>query len=435
MELSASTVAKTVESGIIPTFRSASFVLCFESEPFWLFALHSTFIDKVYVTNAIKSFSELHKYLSLYEHRRNLYNATISRLGFNKFVFSFSPESIPDQAIILISGSPSFFADNITPYSRHRVAFISDEHFSKRKIPHIRLPLRRLSHAECGGATAYISLMGYHNVSATPHTSSVRRSIKHFLDFSIRPNIVDSSHPVTYAPVHRLCVRNITRPVVYSTGFISSGVGQRSLTSNEVGLMFGLSDLQAKSTVLSSFPFPPVQCLTAILEPLLELDNPAVPPPRFHIPDAPMPTHTYFQSLNKHLPLSWSHVIYKVDVSAKSDDAEPVFRHWNERITLLFPQAQSLLSPLHRLILTRIFRDLYLEYTGYLRHIYGPYQVLLEEAQRLNGGDNYDTSFLHDLLTIQRFQCDWRAGTHVLSTYLNSSYFGWDRGSALIYWR
>ena len=77
------TSPKTIESGFIPSFRSTSVVLCFQSEPFWLFALHSTFMNKVYAHNAIKSFSELHNYLSLYENRRSLYNKTISRLVFN----------------------------------------------------------------------------------------------------------------------------------------------------------------------------------------------------------------------------------------------------------------------------------------------------------------------------------------------------------------
>lgn len=34
-----------------------------------------------------------------------------------------------------------------------------------------------------------------------------------------------------------------------------------------------------------------------------------------------------------------------------------------------------------------------------------------------------------------KFSKDLAAGTHVLSCYNNSSYFGWERGSALIFWR
>ena len=37
--------------------------------------------------------------------------------------------------------------------------------------------------------------------------------------------------------------------------------------------------------------------------------------------------------------------------------------------------------------------------------------------------------------SVFEFRRDWLTGLHVLSTYLHSSYFGWDRGSALIFTR
>lgn len=221
--------------------------------------------------------------------------------------------------------------------------------------------------------------------------------------------------------------------MVFSTNFISSGVGQRQLSVTELGLIFGLSEMIASITTISCYPFPPVQCLSSALSPLLaQLTSPTnVITPKLHIPDAPQPSHTFLPELNLHLPLSWSQVNYSVDISAKSDDAAPVFRHWNERITLVLPRSDSLLEPLRRLLLTYTFRKMYKEFLGYLQYKHANWKFLLLESQRLNrGGATFSPPE-----SVFEFRRDWLTGLHVLSTYLHSSYFGWDRGSALIFTR
>ena len=165
------------------------------------------------------------------------------------------------------------------------------------------------------------------------------------------------------------------------------------------------------------------------------------------IPDAPLPSHTFFREFNLYLPLAWSNVNYKAQISAKSDDAESVFRHWNDRVTLLFPHAQALLQPLRRLLLRISFRRLYLEFRRYLRLHYGSnWFSLLQVSRRHNregqvggaSGSNVSSSTsgsIFSSFTIHSFLCDWSAGCHALTTYLHSDFFTWHRGSTLIFWR
>ena len=207
------------------------------------------------------------------------------------------------------------------------MVFLLDSHYSKRKLPASGLALRRLSHVECGGATNFKCIVGYQNCTHTPVTTTVRRTIKHYLNFSLRPSPQSQTITSTYTPAHILCVHNLKQHVVFSTNFISSGVGQRQLSITELGLIFGLSEMIASITTISCYPFPPVQCLSSALSPLLtQLTSPTnVITPKLHIPDAPQPSHTFLPELNLHLPLSWSQVNYSVDISAKSDDAAPGF--------------------------------------------------------------------------------------------------------------
>ena len=430
-------VSKASEIGCIQSATPIPVVICFESEPFWLLALHANIISAIYVDNALTSFSDLNNYLSLYPSRLSLFNTTISRLGLNKFKFDFTAMDLPASTIVLVSGSFAFFNDVRDRFQSFPIVFLLDSHFTKRKLPSSGLALRRLSHVECGGASNFKCVIGYHNCNHSPITTSVRRVIKHYLNFGTRPAPLSQTMPPTYTPAHLLSVHHLQQPVVYSTNFIASGVGQRQLSVTELGLIFGLSEMVASTTTQACYPFPPIQCLSAALSPLLShhIVHTPTKTPMLQISDAPQPTHTFIKDLNLHLPLSWSQVDYTADVSAKSDDAEPVFRHWNERVTLILPRAKSLLDPLRRLLLTRTFRRMYNEFFSYLRYKHDNWKYLLLESQRLNRGGDDNHNFSPPTSAVLEFRRDWLAGLHVLSTYLHSSYFGWDRGSTLIFWR
>ena len=110
------TTGTITEIGILPTFAKVSFVLCFETEPYWLFSLLPSFIDRIFINNDIDSFSAFHAYLQPFSTRINLYNRLTSRLGFNKFCFSFSISELDPSTIVLVSDSPGCFKGILSLY-------------------------------------------------------------------------------------------------------------------------------------------------------------------------------------------------------------------------------------------------------------------------------------------------------------------------------
>lgn len=137
--------------------------------------------------------------------------------------------------------------------------------------------------------------------------------------------------------------------------------------------MFGLSEHAASITITDILPFPPVQIQDSVSLPLLSpSDVPSEPDTVLHIPPAPKPKQTYLPTLQKFLPLDWSRAEYVVDKSAKSNDAEPVFRHWNERITLILPKATPYLDTFSRFLMTHLHISIYKEYLRYLTTKFGP---------------------------------------------------------------
>ena len=331
---------KLTEKGNLSLFSAVSVVLSFESEPFWLLSSQPQFIDRIYIDNSISSFSELHSYLTPFTSRLNLYNKLISRIGLSKFCFSFTPDQLHPSTILLVSGSPALFSSATKLHPSLRAVFARDHHYPRRKLPLTGMPLRRLSRVECGGPSSFICLTGFHNCSITPSVTKIRRTIHHYLSVSTRPAAHIPSQELTYTLAHRLNIHHLSRPVVYPSPFYATGYRQRSLTPLELGLAFGLRELMAADLKTSSFPFSSIQCLYACLKPLLQVRSSALKLDKMQIPDAPLPTHTFSPQLKSYLPLSWSTVDCTAQVSAKSDDTEPVFRLWNDRITLLSPRSK-----------------------------------------------------------------------------------------------
>lgn len=254
--------------------------------------------------------------------------------------------------------------------------------------------MERLRHQTVGGATNFSACIGYLNVNVTPIDCTLRRSIKHFLDFSVRPFVFNSiSAPLTsyLTPAHILHLHQLHTPIVYPTYMTSTGEGYRRLTIPELATVFGLESSLSSYTTIDTYPFVPTQLMDSILHPVLtvtqslpikstKLSIPTIPLTRFtHVPN--LPTH-----VSSILPVTWSEVDYKVQKAAKNDNAEPVFRHWNERITLLLPHATPLLDPLRRWLLFVRTRRLYLEFKTYLCNTYGINWSRLFHPQLHGGG-------------------------------------------------
>ena len=161
------------------------------------------------------------------------------------------------------------------------------------------------------------------------------------------------------------------------------------------------------------------------------LEIPIVHPPRF----------TYFPQFNKFLSNSWASITAdeaadKADKAAKSDDAAPVFRHWYDRITGLFPLAEPLIRPLQRALMHWHRRRFFREFLTFLDTKYGPqWPRLLHLSTDRNAKAFQGGGVVFSRKTRIEFHKDRKLGLHVLDTYLNSTFLHWDKGSTLILWR
>ena len=124
---------------------------------------------------------------------------------------------------------------------------------------------------------------------------------------------------------------------------------------------------------------------------------------------------------------------HHVEQAAKSDDAEPVFRHWDERITLLLPHVQQILPSFRRLLMTKLYRSLFCEFLTFVKTKYRNCHRLLQRSfQTIRGGTFHQLDPTDDVV---EFTKDRLAGIHVLHCFCQSSFLAWEGGSALIFWR
>ena len=363
--IASSTRTRRVEAGTLHRYRPTTFGIIFETEPYWLLALHSLFVQSVVCFNRNSLHSPMNRSsllsgfetsthllttLTKFQDRFSLYNRTLQKLGLQHLIFTSDPEFLHDVDLILVSGSVSFYNALIDMVKSKHVIFINDTHYSKRTLPPSSVPIRRIRHTDVGGPTSYVALCAAMNMKLHPNSYNLQRVINHFLDYSIPPSRRTSTFPHPLSEHQRLPVPALLSPIEFTTSFSCIGKGIRVLTASELGLMFGLPSHTLSTLTLSSVPIPPVQILDAILRP--DLTNLTTLPSSAHtmleIPIVHPPRFTYFPQFNKFLSNSWASITADeaADKAAKADDASPVFRHWYDRITGLFPLAEPLIKPL-----------------------------------------------------------------------------------------
>ena len=273
---SSSTRTQRVEAGTLHRYRPTTFGIVFETEPYWLLALHPPFVKSVVCFNrnslhspmnrtpllsGFETSTDLWTTLTKFQDRFSLYNRTLQKLGLQHLVFTSDPEYLHDVDFILVSGSVSFYNELIDMVKSKQVIFIDDTHYSKRTLPPSSVPMRRIRHTDVGGPTSYVALCAAMNIKLHPNSSNLQQVIKHFLDYSIPPSCRTSTFPHSLSEHQRLPVPALLSPIEFTTSFSCTGKGIRMLTASELGLMFGLPSHTLSTLTLSSVPIPPVQIL------------------------------------------------------------------------------------------------------------------------------------------------------------------------------
>jgi hypothetical protein len=133
----------------------------------------------------------------------------------------------------------------------------------------------RVRHCSVGGATEFVALFYVVGMELDPQVSSLRRTIRHFVDFGIRPSrgvAAPSPNPIpsstSYELGDRLRPENYFLPVTCPSTFHATGWGLRTLTINELAAFHGLPRKSSDfAYVVSDIQWPPVQLLDSVFMP------------------------------------------------------------------------------------------------------------------------------------------------------------------------
>ena len=419
-------------------------MLLFENAPVWILGLYPTKIQKIYIPQ-FNSFSDLLQHILGKGIDAAIYNKYVSLVGRRYFFFGKQRENV---SYFLISGSTFFLNDQLNELRREKVLYISDQHKVFRRLPNMDIELRRVSHSECGGATTFTLLLG-HNFPFQFGPSTLTRKIGDFIDHGVLTKDMtvwvsrhvpeDTLYPVSTAPFE----------VKYATRRVKQGWACRPLSPKELGDLYGfdcdLTHDQLKYVV-------PRTILTRLISLLgntrssrsLERLNPRPLPPGHRVTN-----QTWIPALNKNLPHLWCEG-KSTSTSVKHDDAATQTSIWDLRITPIFPSfTPAVLDQLRALALRYCRRALLRSFICYLKTSHPMCWKLYVVARAHNnkggvrerrgtegrgrGTEGRGTSsskrpspsFLRDLIQ----------GRQVLWSYVNSTFFEWDCGSTIIFWR
>jgi hypothetical protein len=233
------------DTALLSILPKLHFTLIFQSFPVWLLSLDPSFVDTI----RFPSFISTEHLCSSLESRNldaNIVLRCLHRFGSHKLLFGIHERG----DIILVSGSLSFLLvylqDTSVPYLS-----VLDHHYSARLrnqrpsgigvqgMGHVSC--HRVRHVAVGGCTLYIVLVGQSGCSIDPSTTQLQRTLRHYIDYSVRsPFLWSVSVTSSLTPDDLLRPGSLDSPVKYRTPFSHDGLGVRHLTSNELGTIFGI---------------------------------------------------------------------------------------------------------------------------------------------------------------------------------------------------
>jgi len=454
---------RKVEEGLLYMPTPMTFDIFFESLPLWILNLEPSYVKAI-------NFAQFDSESTLFSHLLSLdggafYVDTVQKVN-STLMYK---QTLNPTSLILISGSLTFFSAVLKHLDKDfKFLFIHDAHVRFRHLPHMAShTFHRLRHVSFGGATKFETLWACSsNLSFLPHTTKLRRSIYSFIDFSIRPKSFsirchDGSSVLSHLGL--LQPQFLSQMIQMPSDFSSSGFGVRQLTISELGAIFGLPHRLHSCLTMDALPFVPVQMLDGLLRPLLRSLNPSGQvttrsSKRLKVP-APVSDSApiLLPRLNRILPRTWIQPRLVAQKAAKDDDAEVDYSLWDNRVLSLWNNSRALIDYLRPLLLRRQFRRIFVEFASFLRKKHGiVYETYMEIRRqscllsmcRLRGGVKTDFEFLQNVrhskkVTFNNFAEELRASLHHdisygvqgLQSYMKGSYFNWDGGSTLLFWR
>jgi hypothetical protein len=450
------------ETLLLRFYREISVVLLFEFFPVWLPVIDPSRLSSLWIP--MWSSEELFQQWEASQHMpSSLVSGFLSRLEPQQIHWGLFPDTNHHIDIWMVSGSLDFISHHLRAHHHSPMVAVVDSHFPKRLRKGQPSGLSSLGQEHChwykvrhevvGGCTGFWGLL-CSTIPVGLTTSVLRRTIGDFLDYSLRPTPFDISKPnISSIAFIRsdalLCPFHWDAVVAYATHFSRTGWGIRSLSPGELLKVF---DFPARTrtdglrvehfnrlvplSVLESWFRPWSSTLTSI------------EPERILLPGSPrriLPPvdETWIAPLQRFLPHSWIAGSLVTSKAAKRDDASAPTELWDQRLLLLFPYPLSFYNCLRTLLLRRLRRRLLRSFLLYLRTTYGSVwpTTLLRYRQELTGSRSLGISgrFRHkggDSNSLSAALAhDVSQGAQVLYSFAGASWWEWDCGSTLVFWR
>jgi hypothetical protein len=437
-----------VEIEVLRQVEPQSFELLFQSFPVWLLALDPPHVKQIY----LPSFDDVdHLVHSLHRHGIDsiLVHRALHRFGIKR-LRSGRSSSDTTTYIRLVSGSLAYLLPYLLEHTGMVLGVLESHHTGRLRhqrptgIPsrgYEHITWHRIRHTSVAGCTKFCALFGVNSNKLVPKTTTLRRTIRHYLDYSICPGHTTTDELDLLTPDDLLHPRHMQSPVRYHTSFTSTGVGVRRLTTDEIANMYGLhSRLRMGTTTLSTLStIIPVALLDSLLFPLLRV--PATPnalsselhTARFAVNIDT--DQTCLPELQVFLSHQWISSDLVTDKAAKRDDADVPVSLWNRRITFIFPHSQRAIDWLRTRLLLKSGRRLYLEFVHYLSSTYGcSWSMQLTHGRSLLS-KGLSQSHSGGYTFFQSLHLDALVGADCIQKYFNSTWWQWTRGSTLFFWR
>ena len=307
---------------------------------------------------------------------------------------------------------------------------------SKLRKHHPGLNFGSFSHSSIGGVTKGGYVLVYNLLPVSSVKKELTRKVSRNLESVIKPDLRCSrmsSSPLDVHEVDAGCLEiniyhspaQLTKLFRVPCVFKSSGWGLRKLQPEEIG-----SAMDLPPGILSSFAhsirngsftlhdflcLPPVKSLQFALSVCLGIGT-----------DVSEPSHQPANTSVVHTPVfdsAWRLKLAERHTKAvKADDADVEIEIWNRAV--LEPFGISYSASEHDLLFDFLRRSMSRQYKLNVLRSFVRYMLVTY-------------GFLHgdELCTSPAFRADWEAGVEALNRVGKSTFWAWDGGSSLLFWR
>ena len=448
---------RTVETGAIKIPRCRDFAILAEHFPVWLLALHKGMVQSILVVGA-SSFADWKRALSAEGLDVELVSRCVSAIGGQaKFSFSGTTDfNLTSNRLLLASGSRQFLEEAVRKHLPSKFLLVSDRVYNHCPRTSNQIVWRKACHWKLGGASTFRVIVGHSKGISLPLIPAKLEPtldlyLNHKLEVTVLPRSFDpsTSAQLFHHPGGLLNVLDYEQPLLLRSPRFQGRWCRRSLSCDEIGSCLGLT-LQQQHSELSLKTINsivPVQILDSCLRTLVYKDENLTCPlkSKLTVAENPLRTSSFLPGLQVDLPHTWIDESTVTAKAAKSDTAAAPSHLWDQRITLVLPRAAKLIPLLRVSLLQWQRRGLLSEFRCFMKKRYGGKwpQVLLQarqswlrDSEEYTGGDidGFGSPAGGDL-TIQTLLKDAEAGCSVLTSFCNSSWWTWDAGSTLVFWR